>query len=372
MPASPVNLDAIAGSPMTPSVLAAWQGAAAQAFSDPARIHHAGRQAGLLLESARTSIANSLGVASKNVFFAGSAPDALRTAIMGIYQIRIQQNPSNNRILMGAVESLAVMNAVERIAPVSVTIGITETGAIDLTDWQQQIDSGASVACLQIANAEVGTRQPFAQALALARTAGVPVVADATAVLAFGPDTELPTDFDVIIAPARDWGGPPGIAILVTSPDLRWRPEEAPDRGWIGGFPDIPAAVGAAIALEEVTSRNPASARELIGHIRTSIESLENIECVGDPTNRLPHILTFTINGAAAGALVTELDKRGIFVASGSACTADTRMPSHVLQAMGRPFESSIRISLPATCTQQDIDYFLQELPAALDSVINN
>jgi len=372
MPTPPVNLDAIAGSPMAPSVLAAWQAAAAQAFSDPARLHHAGRQAGLLLESARASIATSLRVASKNVFFAGSAPDAIRTAIMGIYHLRIQQNPANNRILAGAVESMAVINAGESTPGTFVTVAITETGAIDLTDWKAQIDSGAALACLQLANAEVGTRQPFAQALSIARTAGIPVVADATSVLAYGPDPELPADFDLLIAPARDWGGPPGVAILVTSPNLRWRPEEAPDRGWIGGFPDIPAAVAAALALEEAVNRNPAPAREWISQIRTSIDSLDGIDCVGDPDNRLPHILTFTIKGAAAGALVTELDKRGIFVAAGSACTADNRMPSHVLKAMGQPHESSIRISLPQTCTQQDVDYFLQELPAALEMVINN
>jgi cysteine desulfurase len=295
---------------------------------------------------------------------------------MGIYQLRISQDPLNSRILVGAVESMAVMNAVERIPTAAqVRIAITETGAIDLTDWEDQINSGAALACLQVANAEVGTRQPFGQALAIARAAGIPVVADATSVLTQDPRAELPADFDLLIAPARDWGGPPGVAILVTSPDLRWRPEEAPDRGWIGGFPDIPAAVAAAVALEETlttSGQGHNQTREWIAQIRESIDSLANIECVGEPTDRLPHILTFTIAGAAAGALVTELDRRGVYVASGSACTADTRMPSHVLQAMGQPHESSIRISLPSTCTQQDVDYFLQELPAALETVINN
>jgi cysteine desulfurase len=79
---------------------------------------------------------------------------------------------------------------------------------------------------------------------------------------------------------------------------------------------------------------------------------------------------TFTSEGAAAGALVTELDKRGFYVASGSACTADSRMPSHVLEAMGLPRESSIRISLPPTCTPDDIREFLQALPDALETVV--
>ena len=96
------------------------------------------------------------------------------------------------------------------------------------------------------------------------------------------------------------------------------------------------------------------------------------IHCTGDANNRLPHIVTFTIKGAAAGALVTELDKRGIYVASGSACTADSRMPSHVLQAMGIPHESSIRISLPSSCSPEEIETFLDVLPDAIKAVVSN
>ena len=161
---------------------------------------------------------------------------------------------------------------------------------------------------------------------------------------------------------------------MLTSPQLRWRPEEAPDRGWIGGFPDIPAAVAAAVALEEASTQQDcaATARALIDQVRASLDQLPGITCVGDSVNRLPHILTCIISGAAAGELVTALDKQGIYVASGSACTADARMPSHVLQAMGLPHESSIRISLPATCTQNDIDKFLTTMPHVLSDVMNS
>ena len=175
----------------------------------------------------------------------------------------------------------------------------------------------------------------------------------------------------MLVAPARDWGGPPGVAIVVTSPNLRWRPEEAPDRGWIGGFPDIPAAVAAAVALEEAAplwQEQTDSNRAMIDRIRSELLRM-SLELAGDPVDRLPHILTFTITGAAGGALVTELDARGIQVASGSACTADTRMPSHVLEAVGLPNEASIRISLPPDCSAATVDLFLRELPAALATI---
>jgi len=270
---------------------------------------------------------------------------------------------------VGSVESMAVLGAAGSLPGaevVSLTLdSVANTGAVGLTGLVSQLNVGAALACVQVANAEVGTRQPFTQALTACRKAGVPLVADATGVITHD---DLPTDFDVLVAPARDWGGPPGVAIVVTSTNLRWRPEEAPDRGWIGGFPDIPAAVAAAVALEEVAPLwrlQADSNRAMIDRVRSELFSM-NLSCAGDPVARLPHILTFSIKGAAGGALVTELDKRGIQVASGSACTADTRMPSHVLEAMGLPNDSSIRISLPPDCSEETIDLFLTQLPAAL------
>lgn len=363
---APGYLDAIAGVPMTSSTLLAWQAAASQAWSDPARMHHAGRASGLLLDSARASIANFLGVPAACVFFAGSGPDALRAAIGGIFSVR---SGVSQRILVGTVESMAVLSAAGSI-PGATVVSIAvdralNTGVLDLDGLHYELSLGAALACIQVANAEVGTRQPFTQALTDCRAAGVPLVADATAV--FTHD-QLPTDYDVLVAPAKDWGGPPGVAVVVTGPHLRWRPEEAPDRGWIGGFPDIPAAVAAAVALEEAAplwQLQAESNRALIDRVRSKLASM-NLSCAGDPTARLPHVLTFSIKGAAGGALVTELDKRGIQVASGSACTADTRMPSHVLEAMGMPNDSSIRISLPADCSEATIDLFLAQLPEAL------
>lgn len=368
---APINLDALAGIPMTPGVLAAWQSAAEQGFSDPARLHHVGRHAGLLLDSARASIAQSLGVRSDQIFFASSAPDGLRVAITGIFRTRAAVS---RRIIAGAVESMAVLNTVSGLVEhsgASVTsIPVNSWGELDLDTALSALGEPAALACLQVANAEVGTRQPFSQLLAAARSHGVPVVADASGVVSHDP---LPADFDVLVAPARDWGGPPGVAVVITHAHIRWRPEEAPDRGWIGGFPDIPAAVAAAVALEESRTDSTSAdlAREHIQVVRARLTSLAHLglECAGAPDNRLPHILTFTISGAAAGELVTELDKRGIYVAAGSACTADNRMPSHVLQAMGLPHESSIRLSLPPDVSEHQIEQFLTGLPDALASI---
>ena len=89
----------------------------------------------------------------------------------------------------------------------------------------------------------------------------------------------------------------------------------------------------------------------------------------GDPRDRLPHILTFTCDAVPGELLVGELDRRGVSVASGSACTADTRMASHVLEAMGLASGASIRISLPLGCDVASVETLVRELPGAVAAV---
>ncbi|MDI1289312.1 MAG: aminotransferase class V-fold PLP-dependent enzyme, partial [bacterium] len=243
-------------------------------------------------------------------------------------------------------------------------------GRVDLTAWESALGEPAAVACLQAANAEVGTRQPIAHAAALAHDRGVPLLVDATQVV--GRD-DIPPDWDLLTASARDWGGPAGVGILAVRASARWIPEQTPDRGWVGGFPDIAAAAAAATALEylrPVAARESTRLRELVDELRAELPAVvAGLELAGDPVDRLPHILTFTCADVTGEILVTELDRRGVAVASGSACTADNRMPSHVLAAMGISSDASVRVSLPFGCAEATIRLLIHQLPDAVATV---
>ena len=87
---------------------------------------------------------------------------------------------------------------------------------------------------------------------------------------------------------------------------------------------------------------------------------------VGDPTERLPHLVTFSCLYVDGEALVTELDRLGFEVASGSACTASSLEPSHVLAAMGALTHGNVRVSVGRETTDEDVDRFLEVLPDAI------
>ena len=361
-------LDAVAGQPLLPVAAQALLAAAGSSWADPARLHHEGRKAGLLLDAARDSIAKFLKVRAEDVYFSASAPLAMQAAICGVFYSR---RSVNSRILASQAESMAVLSAATNCPGAELTtIAVDTHGKVDEAMFISELRNGAALACLQAANAEVGTRQPIAAVGIVARDLGIPLIVDGTQVIAHD---QLPGEWDVLVASARDWGGPSGVGILVVRPTVRWRPELTPDRGWVGGFPDIAAAASAATALEYLAESWPGEAerhRSLIDRVRSELpQAIEGILLAGDPKDRLPHILTFTCSGIAGEALVVELDRVGIAVASGSACTADNRMPSHVLEAMGIAHDASVRVSLPLGCTQETVDEFLKAMPGAVEQV---
>jgi cysteine desulfurase len=97
------------------------------------------------------------------------------------------------------------------------------------------------------------------------------------------------------------------------------------------------------------------------------IGGLPDVDVVGDPTDRLPHLVTFSCLYVDGEALVTELDRLGLEVASGSACTASTLEPSHVLAAMGALTHGNVRVSVARETTDEDVERLLAELPLVVE-----
>ncbi len=362
-PTPPGYLDALGGSPMLSAAASARHAAENVAWADPARLHHAGRTAGLVLDSARASIAGFLGVRPAEVHLTSSVRAALEFGLSGLLAAR-----PTGAVALSAVEPLALLEAGDHcgreveILPVDSTGQLILDSVPDKPTW--------AIACLQAANPEVGTRQPVDELATLLDPHGIPLLVDATACTA---RIALPAGWTALAVSARDWGGPAGVGALVIRQGTSWVAPRGSERGWLGGFPDIPSAAAAGIAAETIESIWEPEARRahaLIARIRAALtESIADIDLVGDPDDRLPHVVTFSALYCSGEAVVTELDRRGIAVASGSACVADTERPSHVLAAMGALTGGNVRVSLPFGCTDATVDHFIREIPDVIQMV---
>ncbi len=356
LPASPDGyLDSLGGQPMLAAAHRALQVAAADAWAEPTALHHPGRRAAMLLDAARSSIATSLSrcsagpaVRPEDVWFTPSVEAARAQALAD----------AGGALALGSVEVAALLDAADQ-RPGSIVLPVDSLGRVDSAVLGQEAGPGRTL-CLQVANAEVGTiqrREPLSEL--------APVLADATQCIG---RVTLPPEWTTLWASARDWGGPAGVGILVVRAGYP-RPAAAVG-AWLGGFPNVPAAVAAATGLEVLLPHVAAEhdrARDMVDGIRERIaQTVPDVEILGHPTDRLPHIVTFSVLYASGEALATALDRHGFSVASGSACAADHQRPSHVLAAMGAFTGGNIRLSLPFGCTQATVDSFLAILPSVV------
>ena len=332
-------------------------------WADPRRLHSEARTARRLLDQAREVLATGLHVRPSEVAFAPDGPSAVRWMVEGL---RYAARRRGARVVASAVEHSSVLVPGRHAADSSgdpttfATVGVDRTGRVDQDGWAQAVTGrGTVAAALQHANGEVGTVQPLEEAWAACRAAGVPLGVDAQASLG---RTASPASYDVLAGEAQSWGGPGGLGLVVLPERTRWLLPGAPDpdtalSGPTRHTPWIPLALAAAEAWQqtEATRENDATeAFALVDRIRAAAATVADVEVVGDPVDRLPHVVTFSALYADAEALVREFDRRGFGVGSGSACTASTLEPSHVLAAMGALTHGNVRVTLPLEAVAPD------------------
>ncbi len=356
-------LDAASSEPLHPAAREALLAALDQGYADPRRLHGPGRNARLILDNARAVVADCLDVRADEVTFTASGTEAVHRGLLGLHRARRR---AGSGIVRSTVEHSAVMHAVDwvdsedhRSAPVDAQ------GRVDVDQVLGAAASpGVAVVAVQAANHEVGTLQPL-EAIA-AGLGDVPLFVDACASLGRVP---LPGGWSAAAGSAHKWGGPAGVGVLLVRKRTRWESpfphdERVDERGT--GFENVPAALAAAAALQAVVAeREERNARHhaLVDQVRAAAAALPDTEVVGDPVDRLPHLVTFSCLYVDGESLVHALERRGFGVASGSACTSSTLEPSHVLAAMGALTHGNVRVSLTRDATEEQVGAFCAALP---------
>ncbi|KRB44961.1 cysteine desulfurase family protein [Terrabacter sp. Root181] len=371
-------LDAASG-PLHPVARDTLLAAVEVGWADPARLHAEGRRARALLDRSREVVAAGLGARPTEVSFLPSGPTALARAVDGLAYAARRRGA---RTVASAVEHSAVLVPGRARAAAAddpalfAEVAVDSVGRLDLDAWRNALAvPGSVVAALQSANGEVGTRQPLAAARDAAAAHGIPLVVDAMASL--GRD-DVPSDWDVLVGEARSWGGPP-LGVLVVREGVRWHwPEARADveQGRADVTPWVPLALAAAEAWQQTTATRPADtqvARALVDDIRRAASTVPDTEVVGDPDDRLPHVVTFSSLYVDGEAVVGALDAAGFAVASGSACTSSTLEPSHVLAAMGVLTHGNVRVTLPLPAVSpalaDDVRAFTAEIAPSIRAV---
>jgi cysteine desulfurase len=363
-------LDYASTTPPHPDALRAMSETAAEHFADPSRLYGSARRARILLDDARARLATALGGRPEEIVFTSGGTESCNLAVAaGARAAAAARKP--RRAIVSAVEHTAVLHAARALEGFEVVeLPVDPFGVADLDALRAACALGVGFVSLQLANPEVGTMQPVAEAAAIARAAGAIVHTDACAAAGNVPVDAGALSVDLLSASSHKSYGPKGAGLLWVRRGVRVRPEMVGDdreRGRRAGIENLPAIAGMAAAFEararEIGDEEP-RLRALTERLRDELpRAVPDLVVHGHRTARLPHIAAFSVLYVEGEALLAGFDARGIAVHSGSSCTSATQEPSHVLAAMGALTQGSIRVSLGRDTAEADVDAFLAAVP---------
>ncbi len=360
-------LDHASTTPPRPEALAALAQWATLPAGDPGRLHEEGRTVRDALERARAQVADLLGVAARQVVFTSGGTEAINAAVWGATRPRPARPCSAPP--WSTPPSVTPPGAPRRPR----RSRWTPAGRLDVDALRARLQAGglprpALVHC-QWGNHEVGTLQPVHEVVGLCRAAGVAVHVDAAAACGHVPTDLRALDADLVSVSAHKLGGVPGAGALIVRRGSRFDPlivGGEQERGRRAGLEAIPAllAFGAAAAALGAGGRaleaEAATARRHIAAVVEAALAVDGVEVVGPaaPVDRLPHLVCLGVHGVEAEPVLIGLDRAGVAVHSGSACSSESIEPSPVLEAMGVDPSHSLRVSVGWTTTDADCAAF--------------
>jgi cysteine desulfurase len=357
-------LDAAAGVPLSPAAREALLAALDDGWADPAKLYREGRRARLLLDAAREAVAGVLGARPDEIHFTPSGTLAVHLGLLGALAARRR---TGTHVVHSAIEHSCVLAAVAHADAPATSVPVDRLGRVDVGQYVAAVRPGTALACLITASHEVGTVQPVSQVAQHCASVGVPLLVDAAQTVG---RAAVPDGWSLLTASAHKWGGPAGVGVLAVRTGTRWRsplPYDEREGGRAPGALPLPSVLAAAVGLQAAASEAAAEAarlRPLVDRLRERIPAtVPDVEAVGDPVDRLPHLVTFSSPYLDGEELLRALDREGFAVSSGSSCSASVLEPSHVLAAMGLLSHGNVRVSLHRDTTADDVERFLQVLP---------
>lgn len=366
-------LDHASTSPVRPVALAAMlehlDPARGDLGADPGRIHHEGMVARVALEVAREQLAELVGARPREVVFTSGATEAIATAHHGA----LTRDGAGDGVVASLVEHSAVREWAERGR--FLAVGVDRLGRIDPDELLDRVDDTTAIVDIQWGNHEVGTLQPVAEIVERCRDRGVLVHVDAAQAVG-----RVPVDFsalgaDLLSLSGHKFGAPPGSGALLVRRGVRVPPlllGGDQERARRAGMENVPAAAGLGAAAVELTATlddERATSRRLTDRIIGWADHTEGVSVLGDPVERLPHLVCLGIEGIEPQPVLMGLDRAGVAVHSGSSCSSESLEPSPVLEAMGVDAERSLRVSTGWSTTDDDVDRLLAALPRVLDQL---
>ena len=348
-------------------------------YGNPSSVYRAGAAARSLVDRSRDAVARLAGALSDEIYFTSGGSEADNWALTAAYEA--SGNP-HAHIITTAIEHHAVLRTCDYLKKRGAELTILEPdseGRISAESVERAIRPETVLISVMTANNEIGTIEPVGEIGDVARRHGILFHTDAVQAFGHIPVDVRKMNIDMMSVSAHKFGGPKGVGMLFIRRGVRigsFIRGGAQERGRRAGTENVPGIAGfgeaaglACSGMEKYASEEKELRDYGIGLIHSLIP---DAEINGDLTERLPGNISVTIPGMDGALAVMMMDRRGIAVSSGTACSSGSTDPSHVMKAIGRSDRQAlgtVRISLSHHNTREEIETAVKILADVADTL---
>ncbi|SEP92275.1 cysteine desulfurase family protein [Piscibacillus halophilus] len=380
-----IYLDHAATTPIHPSVKEVMRDVMEDSFGNPSSIHHFGRESRKRLDEARMTMANSINANYESIIFTSGGTEANNLAIFGT---AYANRNKGNHIITTNIEHHAVLHPVEQLEKEGFDVTylpVDEKGMVDIMDVKKALRKDTILVTIMYVNNETGMKQPVQMIGNLLRSRGIPFHTDA--VQAYGVE-EIDVEelkIDLLTTSSHKIYGPKGVGFLYKREGLNLTQRlygGEQERTWRSGTENTLAIEGfkkAVEVLKEERTKRYDHYKQLSERLIQALDE-KNVEyhINGDLSteHRVPNILNLSFPGMDVEIFLTNLDLSGVAVSSGSACTAGSIDPSHVLKAMygedSPRLRNSIRFSFGMDNTVEEMTLVAERIEKIVNRLSSN
>src|SRR3989344_332583 len=368
-----IYMDHAAGTPLDPRVKDIMEPYLTEEFGNPGGLYREGRRAKDAIENARKTVAGVLNCATDEIVFTSGGTEGDVLALMGVAHAYMEKG---RHIVSTNIEHHAVLSTLTALKKEEFEITLVDVepnGIVDPKKIEAALRPDTILVSVMYANNKIGTIQPIAEIAKIVKKHGAIFHTDACQAAGYLPLDVQRLGVDLMVMNGTKMYGPKGSGALFVRRGIRKKPlffggtQEARCRA---GTEIVPAIVGFAKAVKIASEeRKKESARlcELRDYfIERLTKEIPRTILNGDARERLPNNVNVSILDIEGEATILYLDSHAIACSTGSACTSESLDPSHVILALGKPYEyahASIRFSLGRETSKLDIDYVMEKLP---------
>ena len=367
--------DHAATNPLHPAVLEAMMPYFKEDFGNALSVYDLGTRARDAIEKARLEVAALINAKPSGIIFTSCGVEANNTALRGI---ALAKQTKGNHIIVSKAEHHSILNSarfLEKSGFVVTYLPVDKHGIVDPDILKSSITKETILISITHASREIGTLEPIRELAAIAKQHGIIFHADAVSTTGNIPVDVNELGVDLLSMTAHQFYGPKGVGALYVREGIRLVPliyGGIQEGGRRAGTENVAAIAGmgkaAAIARDEMTPRME-HCLKLRNKLIEGVSKIPKVYLTGHPVNRLPNHASFVVEFIEGEAMLLLLSMKGVYAASGSACSSKALKSSPVLMSIGIPSalaQGSIVFTVGEGNSEEDVDYFLNEFPAII------